>query len=457
MRVPALLVLATACSDDPEPGAPLARVDLALLDTHHTAAGAREHPHLRTFRPSLFVFSAAGTTYHEGFQLDSGTGYIESVPPGERYLLDDAEVIVSMAATIDLGRDRIGRPDPRRGDLPRLFVTGDGLAPWQPGVDTLVAVVPNLDLRREVGDDPGLPAAGGTQADAAFIFWGADPLVLRSEGDELYLFQWRAGVLASLRLANVEMDRFAPTQVTGTFAAAPTRTLDVTVAASGFTGAPAGTGLVLVDFGWSVHAGVHGARTGLGPTTVLVQGEVDARGGALHADYQDPYPEAWPRLLRLEAVVAADCRLPGTQSSTACRARALAIVDLADPAGIALPIGPARDLAIDGLPADRPLAGVRPAPVLSWQPPEHGMPAGYVVTLEGLTAVGLVTQAQTIARYTTTGTSVRLDLSQLQPGGVYTFTVTALAGDQLDLAAHPFRRGAPLYAVDAISASFTRD
>jgi hypothetical protein len=177
--------------------------------------------------------------------------------------------------------------------------------------------------------------------------------------------------------------------------------------------------------------------------------------------FGDPFGAAggaWTEFVTVVYPMPVAIRTPQGSASLSAMIVAAVPVSALDAAGVIAPLlSPVREPRIAGAPLDVPRTGVGTSPTLTWQPPEirTSTSTSYRVVVYALDGSPLGVNASRIATLHTTATSLQIPASVLTPGGSYVVAITAIAGDDTDLATRPFSASLPYAAADYVSAVIT--
>jgi hypothetical protein len=400
----ALIALALAACGDNEPA--LRTIDGTWQTSFRGADGmelAVVPVDLSTMAIGAAVFGGGTWRMVAGVGRADGTLRIDDVPDGVTWFEHATSFDPLAGKTIAILSRRLGRPDQvSAGDATTLAIDAAGLVPWVDGDDVLL-LAPSVGVVDRVSIDPAaaLPAPGATALHTTIH--GAHVPLLES-GDALELDQ----------LARVSTPGGAAlTTIAGRLVAPPTTIADGDAATlTGLSFAPVAQDqsrrVVFPMPSWAVFAAEVSARAQISAGTVRIAAFPDwiaygvtAAGGApelatlvvppgsfgedetIH--FGDPLDPRWDRFVRADLVFTAGAIRGSIGRETSLPA-------IADGASLEPLVSPPLQVRIDGVPADRDLAGVGVTPTLSWDAPTLGAPDDYVMTiLAGTTPIATIT------------------------------------------------------------------
>ncbi|MFY1828905.1 hypothetical protein ACN47A_23500 [Myxococcus fulvus] len=444
----------------------------------HTSAGVIERgddPAVET--PEVLLHDGADFTRIAGTAVPEGGWLFAGVPRTEYYLRTGRSFILTSARHVELGSQRLGRPDAVYSSVDEvpLHLRLHGLSPWTPATSDsqtgarLQVVSAEVDVAGEV---TGLDriSAGVTSivtehaqtystrgvGFASFEAGRGDRLYVNQLGEfiagalpdgarlgysalersvQMEPFDYRPGwfdpMLAAGWLEPLEMREFLLDWRLSEFARwVPDAHSRAEIRGPSFKVMPAAHGL---EEGWI------GSSGDLLWLNLPQRTRQDFTG---RLKFGNPYPRSWG--------VAVEVRFPYSSREWSPRAPWYMLTlgggytareTLEDIlAGPVLPkVSPPRWLRIDGERADPPPQVGSRTPWLSWTPPELGSPTAYQVTVWKL-AEG-VTLMATTGSLLVPGTvrEVRLPPGLLEPGSISYVTVAAIDAPHLDVEQAPFR------------------
>jgi hypothetical protein len=398
-------------------------------------------------------------TTFPGVGRADGTFTIPGVPSGLYYLgYRLGSFLVTSARTVDLGEERIGRPDATRPNL-RTPVTLDvaGLSPWRAGDLLAISSVGAGAFSSYLADlGPAPVSVGATTLTGFTIDWqnAATMLIDARRGDRALVLQfttrsagslWYQAVAKAVDVSPVVIEDGLPSRITGTLVDLPQQVVNLdwrgaeieAVVAEGL-GPGFASAYAEIDVQPPGFSGVAGRAAELLEATSLPSGD-----GVLALQLGNPYPTTWPR-----TALAIGYR-SRTIGGIALGFGTYVMVPLASAGPIRLGpiVSPPRALRANGQPASSgTLAGVGLTPLISWQPPTLGTPDSYAVTIFDLSG-----RRVRVIDIETTDTSVMIPPGFLATGASHVIVVSAkITGSPAPLQ-RPFRQGWTLGAADAIT------
>lgn len=398
-----------------------------------------------------------------------GRFVIEHVPELPVYVQVGSTYVHTDEREIDLGSDRIGRPDwdfTAEGAILRIHA--DGLQAWQ-ALDGLALSSVNLGVH--IGflgfyASPPIETGAVTLSESDFEI-GGFPRVDATRGDRLSLYQTSGteqanssywSIVRKLDIDPVTLED-GETTIAGTFEPIPpTEELDLDWSVRAWQSLadethPEGR----ASSGWLSLL----ARPALvDPTFGLFDARlIELYGGSSVAGslaYGDPFPVAWPRTIEAEVAFGVERTLPGGEE-TFLRGSMRTVLPLADlePEALRVLLSPPRRPKIDGAVAyaDRPVPG---SAELSWEPPSIGAPTAYrveVVRFERLSASSAY--PFTVATLFTAATSIAIPPGLLEPGEPHGIVIYALHQPNGDPVRAPFRVSLPSAETPAFTGLLT--
>ncbi|WP_338871067.1 fibronectin type III domain-containing protein [Myxococcus stipitatus] len=469
--------------------APSDVVFVKRLSRFHTSVGVAERAEdLSANPPEILVHDGANFLVIQGSAAPGGWRF-SGVPEGTYYLHTGASYVVTDAREVDIGNNRVGRPDVvsvAMGPSMPLQLNLLNLTPWQPG-SRLHLNSTQLEFMGETYLFNGLPA-GSTSintSDAEFYSsLGMTLPVLEAEkGDRFHVNQvspFPAGrtpdgrsltyyaVERSLEVAPFDFvpDGVTPLPVTGKLQPAKMRefpmewrlpayahfTSEVHPSAqpttASFNVAPTPYG---VDETWIGYAGEL-------LTLRIPQGAIFDFTSRLK--FGNPYPSSWGVLSYLSFSYRVTETVPDGSGRTVSLSGTNGGYDMLDNliSGPVVPrVSPPRAVTIDGVKASTPREVGTASPVVAWEPPVLGTPNSYRVGLFRYdTQLGMTVPSGYLYAPGSV-TQVRLPPDMLQPDSIYYLRVTAVDAPRYDVKHTPFKAAdrMPHYNADAISSLFT--
>ncbi|WP_342378547.1 fibronectin type III domain-containing protein [Myxococcus stipitatus] len=456
----------------------------------HTAVGIAERPgDLATNPPEILVFDGARFLAIQGTPSPEGLRF-KGVPQGPYYLNAGGRYVVTDARQVEVGSNRLGRPDAvyaEVGGIQSLNLNLSNLEPWRRG-----SILELASAQVDMSGDVYVPAEALPEGAISLNFDGASyssytgsrfPLFESAYRDRLYVNQLSpssAGTLPDGRpltytalTRSVEVGTFdflpdgaSPMPVTARLQPAPVREFPLEWrlpqftpfatqahpraehSANTFSLLPAAHG---VSEGWIGYSGT--LLTLRPPAAPMANVTTRLRFG-------NPFPSNWG----VVAIASASYRVMEPVPDGSGRLLRLSasnvVHDTLDNviAGPVVPrVSPPRSLTIDGVPASTPRVVGTASPVIAWEPPALGTPSAYRVRLNRYDReAGLVLNVRFVD-VPGSITQVRLPPDMLLPGSIYYLNVTAIEAPGFDVKRRPFRTNEtlPHHSSDAISSLFT--
>ncbi|HET8901674.1 MAG TPA: fibronectin type III domain-containing protein [Holophagaceae bacterium] len=419
-----------------------------------------------------------------GFDTLTGAGHsdgtfsIPNVPEGYYWLRFGSTYVWTSSSYVDWSNDLFGRADGvYPGNSPTtLSLSLTGLNPWQ-AQDDLVWDVPvqgtALALPLGSADIANAPAPGATAlAGFSVNFAGNDiqfPLLDGTKGDQAYLNQLTtrpAGAETYRALAKsfvapaTTMTDGGTTNLSGGFLDVPqASSLRLNWQRSAFAALAPGVNPAAVPSGsffftyayplpssYGLPANAFELLDYTGPGT----GDVDL--GDL--PYGNPFPASWSVAAETYEAFNVSYLAPGATSPLVLtRYSYQATTTLPTAAAPVTPLlGPIQAPKINGKDLFANQLSVGTNPTLSWNPPSVGAPSGYVISCYRLFASGTGSSIQTVGRFRTRTTSIKLPSGILAAGNTYVFTIAAIRANGVDLGTTPFKTALPYAFTTSMSA-----
>ncbi|QSQ11224.1 hypothetical protein [Myxococcus landrumensis] len=472
-------------------GSPSDVVFVKRLTRFHTSVGIAERAEdLSANPPEILVHDGASFLVIQGSAVPGGWRF-SGVPEGSYYLSSGSRYVVTDAREVDIGDNRIGRPDTvhvetgNGGSMP-LQLNLLNLAPWQSGT-RLHLNSTQVEFQGEVSlfdvIPPGSTSLNTSAADFSSSVAMTLPVLEAEKGDRFYVNQvspFPAGrtpdgrpltffsVERSLEVAPFDFvpDGFSPLPVTGRLMPAKVREFPIewrlpTFAqwtsevhpnaqptSASFNVSPTPYG---VDESWLGYAGEL-------LTLRIPSGAIFDYTGRLK--FGNPYPASWGVLSNLSFFYRVIETVPDGSGRSVALSATNGGFDTLDSviSGPVVPrVSPPRVLTIDGLKASTPREVGTASPVIAWEPPALGSPDSYRVGLFRYeTDLGMTVPAGYL--YVPGSIhQVRLPPDMLQPDSIYYLRVTAVSAPRYDVKRSPFKSAdrMPHYNADAISSLFT--
>jgi hypothetical protein len=369
-----------------------------------------------------------------------------------------AELYLSSSDDIDLSDAELGRPG-QVIPAPETFLELDitGLSPWESG-DRLELVGVNLGVIADLiqGASTGTPAVGADAIDSLTVDLAARgiPLFNADLGDHFAVAQLEQKTDADLpyraltKIFNPPAGNIISamrTVVSGNFVDVPqnsSRSIAVSGASFAAMAATVHANAVPANgFAWiqTLPAAAQHGFYYQGPE--LASFSFSGENTTVDLTYGDPYPSNWDDLLVSIFDFDVAYTASGATSSTTISAQIITAGILGEV--LAPGISPVRDVHISQVRADKPLAGVGDAPVIAWNAPATGTPAGYRIVAYELSRAenGSTAIAQFVTVYTK-DLGFRFPSASFPPGE-YVMEIIALEDPGMDLERAPHRTALP--------------
>ncbi|TQF15293.1 fibronectin type III domain-containing protein [Myxococcus llanfairpwllgwyngyllgogerychwyrndrobwllllantysiliogogogochensis] len=460
----------------------------------YTSVGVAEREEdLSANPPEVLVFNGSTFTLFLGSAANGGWLFT-GVPPGPFYLRTGGTYLVTSSRYVDIGRNRLGRPDAEYVDIFTSPLQANllGLAPWQPYLgslqqgSSLQLTSGQVDLYASPAFYEGVPD-GATSIVTSQAELGSNlgnfPVFEADRGDRLYINQlseFSAGSLPDgrpLGYSAVERavqagafdhrpDGVTPIPVTGLLQPVRMREFPLEWRLPEFARLTSEVhpnalpGLPRLD----IVPGPHGLADGwIGYTGELLTLSLP-RGAAYdftaRLKFGNPYPSNWGLVgvvsysfRNLEALPDGSGRLGSISGSYTAWDEFDHLI-----AGPVSPrVSPPRSFTIDGVPASVPRKVGTASPVLAWVPPAIGTPTAYRVAISRLDLdFGFSTTWRSFY-LPGSATQLRLPPEVLEPGTTYHATVAAIDSPQVDIESYPFRtlERLPYRSASTVSSYFT--
>lgn len=413
-----------------------------------------------------------------GVGHSDGTFSIENVPEGYYWLRFGSTYLWTSAGSVDWSNDLFGRADAvYPGTSPTtLSMSLTNLNPWQ-SADELVWEVPNqgtaLSLPLTSGDIAHAPTAGASALSGFSLnFAGNDlglPLLDGTRGDQAYLDQLTTRPAGSETYRALGKSYVAPSttmtdggtaNLSGGFLDVPqASTLRLNWQRSAFaafapavnpSAAPAGSFFFTYAYPLPSTYGLPFNAFQLLDYTSPNATDVDL--GDL--PYGNPFPASWSVAAETYQAFSVSYLAPGASTPlvlTRYAYQATTTLPTAS-APVAPLLGPVQSLKINGKDLFTNQLSVSTNPTLTWSAPSVGAASGYVVTCYRLFASGSATSLQSVGRFRTRTTSIKLPNGIMTSGNTYVFTVSALRATGVDMSATPFKTSLPYAFTTSMSA-----
>lgn len=460
----------------------------------HTAVGVAERSNdLSSSSLEVLVPNGATFTRITGSAVDGGYQF-SGVPSGPYYLKAGSSYVITDERRVDLGGNRLGRPDTvftQQSTTP-VQLNLVGLAPWAqwqgnsvPGTSLQVASR-QVDLYGGV-DILDIDPTGQTSVlSTGSELWagsGSIPVFEADKGDRLVVNQLNpmdagtlpdGGALAySTVVRSVEMGAFdftpdgtTPLPITGVMQPVPTAEFPIEWRLPRYTARatevhPSATPSIPYFY---VTPAAHGLSDGwVGYSGELLTLQLP-RGASYdftrRLTYGNPFPSSWGTVASAQYSFRTLQPIPGGSGSQFYLSGTMVTYDRLDNlvAGPVQPrVSPPRELNIDGVPASVAREVGSASPVISWQAPTLGVPTAYRVAVYKFDPENFFGTSYVRFYLPGSATQVRLPPGVLPSGGIYYLRVAAMESPGFDVERKPFTYGEPLpfASAEAISSFIT--
>lgn len=409
---------------------------------------------------------------------DDGTFSIQNVPVGYYWLkfghsylwtnLDNAQWVFDL-----YGRADVVYP----GTQPtNLSLNATNLNAWQ-GTDELFWTVPNAGFTLSMNAQPGVtnaPATGDAALNAytmEFVTLGL-PLLDATKGDQAYLTQLTSRTASgeTYRALGKVFNLPATTMTDGGTATASGGFLDIPQASTFHLAWKRSAFAALTS---SVNPNATVARTEVGlwasplGTAMGIPGDAfqlftyDSGSASSATDldlgdlsYGNPFPSTWTPLAEAYFTWAVSYMAPGASSPvTLLRSAYTATTSMPSAAAPIAPLmSPVQNPRINGKSLFQNQLSVGLAPVLAWDAPATGAPAGYVVTAYQLLNNAGASQLQVVATMRTAARQITLPPGVLTAGNTYVFAISAVKSPGVTFASNPYQAAFPYATAPILSA-----
>lgn len=404
-----------------------------------------------------------GGTYRRipGTGEADGSFAVDDVPQGTYLLKIDDSYFATDARSLDLGFNRLGRPDAATVNSPTpLRLDVQGLDPWQLA-DRLDLVAPNagsLYYSLASGAEPPLPE-NATAVDTSLDYQRAT---------EPFLIDGGAGDVAYLLHMGFQEGPEPYRALTQVYQAAPFTMVDgdETVLAGSFTDVKRDQSVTIDLRGTTFEAAVGQLtigevafegdplftiyvspysieRGGLGSITLGEYYALDLEDHTITMEFGNPFPAGWIPYEHYNVVQGSYVDAEQSALGYGILSRGAALGGLSG-GPVELGLGPVRQPTVDGEAVAVPIDSSA-TPILSWDEPMIGTAASYSVTVRRVDAQAGIRGVR-VAGFTTTATSLRIPDGVMEPGETYFFEISAVADPTIDAARAPFRRTGPAQA-----------
>jgi hypothetical protein len=429
---------------------------------HVTAGGEQMVPYdlSGAVVEALVDDGAGGYTRYPGQGHADGTFTVAGLPGVTTYMLRvDGVYYVTERDSIDLGGNRLGRPDQQPVTAPTAVTFAvDQLAPWQ-STDSLDFFAPNTpssfpDL---IGSADTPPQVDDTSVSFTVDYADAfEPnLVDAAAGDVGYLLRYghpagrRRLILTQIfQPATFTMTDGEPTAVTGSFTdVVLDRTALLDLRGSAYQAATSGMAageLIGLGMSFAIYTSPFSIDRGdLGFIRLAEYNPPDLTDRVRRVFYGHPFPADWTPYENAFAFAV------GLLDAEPFTYGVGVIVDSDVEGGlsggpIAPRLGPVGSPTFDGEDATQPVVGSA-TPTIAWAPPALGTAELYRVYLRRQDAVA--PHGQLVAVFYTAATSLRIPNGLMTAGQSYWVEIDAAADPDADLLAAPYRSVGPRFSL----------
>jgi hypothetical protein len=435
------------------------------IDTYVTATGNVTAPEdLTAAYIGVSYLNGKAWTTVQGIGNSDGTFTVNGVPSGYYWLAISSGGYWTSASDLDLGQDFLGRPDTASASSgTALALSFVALDTWQLS-DAIDIYNPNLGQDFDWSDNlnPGDTVFGST--------WDwTGPLSNAGKGDQWYVTQshtvsqgsvaWRYGARTTPAIAITQEDA-SSTDLSGTLAPASPQTIHLALQGSQFASAAGSMGANA-----TIHATTVGVyvqpfssdKGAIGEAESLLETE-DQTPLATDVDFGDlgfgnSFPASWSPFVSLTYEIA----LPVTAKGASSPVQVPAELYLS---GTQLPtkdtplspaITPVLNVKLNGAALAQSQAAATLTPTLTWDPPATGVPTGYRVTVNQLTANGSQSAFQPLLDLFTNDHSIVIPEGVLTAGNEYFFTVRAYLAPKVDFTTAPYHAAFPWSHADLVT------
>ena len=399
-------------------------------------------------RPSGRFTTIAGLGNADGTftipNVPEGTYYLQYGFPGFTY-----NYIVTSSHRLDFGTDSVGRSDVSYGaSTTTLSLALSGLSPW--GTKDHVEMLSSNSgaYCYSLNDQTSPPAAGATTLTATKLNYPGycypGQLIDGTKSDLAYVYQlstktspvlgaYTALTNSLLLPTNFSVVNAQDNPVTATLAAVPQNSFSTRFAISQFeqlaaAGTPgaqvSGTYLLLESQPGGLAYGPFSTSADL-IEVLSTPGAADKDTGAL--SYGNPFPTSWGTYANVITGFNVSYTLPNAPSPLTVQGSIIYAADASTlgATGLTPPIGPVRNIKVNGQPATSLLANVTTTPTITFDPPALGTPTSYFITVAGVTVSGGMLGTRVVALFRTQGTSITVPPGPLALGAAYVVSISA--------------------------------
>ncbi|WP_241758753.1 hypothetical protein [Pyxidicoccus parkwayensis] len=480
----------------PDGGTPTGDTVLVTSTTRfHTAVGIAERiDDLSASPPEVLVPNGAIFTRITGSAVDGGYQF-SGVPSGAYYLKAGSSYVVTDERHVDIGSNRLGRPDTAfsTAAFSPVQLNLVGLAPWMPWQSNSVPGTALQVTSKQVDLYGGVdildmdPTGQTSIVSAGSQMWvgtGPMPVFEADKGDRIVVNQLQpmdagtlpdGGALAyttvvrSLEMGALDFtpDGVTPMPITGVMQPVPMAEFPIEWRLPRYTARasevhPTATPSLPYFY---VTAAAHGLSDGwVGYSGELLTLQLP-RGASYdftrRLTYGNPFPSSWDAVGAVQYSFRTLQPIPGIPGGQSYLTGTFVTYDRLDNL-VAQPlqprVSPPRELSIDGVPASVAREVGTASPVISWLPPTLGSVGAYRVAIYRFDPETL-SGGLSILRFYVPGsvTQVRLPAGSLASGNIYFLRVAAMESPGYDVERKPFTYGEPLpfSSAEAISSFFT--
>lgn len=439
---------------------------------------------LQPFDLTAAVIQALVPNASGGFDTLPGVGHsdgtfsIQNVPVGYYWLQFGHSYVWTNVDQVEFVFDAYGRADVEYPgtDPTGLTLNATNLNTWQ-GTDELFWTVPNAGFTLSMNGQAGVtnpPAVGAT----ALTGYGMDfltlgfPLLDATKHDQAYMTQLTSRTVSTetYRALGKVFNAPATTMADGTVSTASGGFLDIpqtstlhlgwkrSALAAMTTAVNPNATVVTTEFG--LWASPLGTSVGVsGEAFQLFTYDSGSTGATTDLDlgdlaYGNPFPSAWTPLAETYFVWGVSYQAPGAATPvTMLRSAYTATATLPTAAA---PIGPlqspVQNPRINGKTLFQNQLGVGLNPVVAWDAPATGAPAGYVVTFYQLSNNGGASQLVSAGSMRTAARQITVPPGVMSTGNTYVVVITAVRSPGVTFATNPYQNSFP-YATAPIASA----
>lgn len=427
---------------------------------------------------ALVPNTAGGFDTLTGVGHDDGTFSIQNVPVGYYWLKFGKTYLWTSLDNAQWIYDNYGRADAEYPgiDPTNLSLDASNLNAWQT-TDQFFWTVPNEGFSTPTNGLDGItnaPTVGATALNAYTmdLYTTGLPLLDATKGDQAYLTQLTSRTVSSetyralgkvFNLPATTTADGATTAVSGGFldipqtatfrlawkrsafaALTPFVNPNATVASTevGLWASPLGTGMGIPGDAFQLFTYDSGS---VASTTDLDLGDLA---------YGNPFPSSWTPIAEAYFTWAVSYMAPGaTTPVTLTRSAYTGTTTMPSAsAPIAPLLTPVQNPRINGKSLFQNQLSVGLAPVLAWDAPATGSPAGYVVTAYQLINNAGASRLQSVATMRTASRQITLPPGVFAAGNTYVFSISAVKSPGVSYASNPYQAAFPYATAPILSA-----